>query len=230
MRAVAWRGVWARLGRGLLATAPVALSVAPFGVACGAVLAEYAGPVLTQLMSLTVFAGTAQFVAASMLADGSALLPVLVTGLLINLRLMLLGAALAPHVSSAPAPLRPLLAHLITDESFAVSMAEFEERGADPAFYVGSGLAVYGVWQVATLAGMVLGERIPEGLGFEFALPASLICLLFLLVRGRRAVGVAAAGAALAVGLRPLVGGTWAALAAALIAATLGAYLWTDSR
>ena len=214
-----WHSVW----RGLRATIPVALGVAPFGVAYGTVAAASMAPWQAQLMSLTVFAGTAQFIAASMLSEGAAYLPVLLTGVLINLRLLLLSAALAPHVASAPRALQPVLAQLLTDESFAVSLAEFEGRGSDWRFFVGSGLAIFGVWQVATAVGMAFGAAIPAGLGLDFALPASLICLLFLLVRGSRAVLVALGSAALSVGLVLVLPGTWNVMVATLLAATVGA-------
>ena len=174
------------------------------------------------LMSLTVFAGTAQFVTASMLADGAAYLPVLITGLLINLRLVLLSAALSPHVRRAPSVVRPILAHLLTDESFAISMAAFDRDGPDPLYYVGSGLAMFVFWQMATATGYLSGARLPDGLGLDYALPASLICLLFLLVRGKRAAAVAVLAAAASVVLRPLVTGTWATLLATVGVCTLG--------
>lgn len=215
--------MWHHIWRGLRATIPVALGVAPFGVAYGTVAATTMAPWQAQLMSLTVFAGTAQFIAASMLAEGAAYVPVLLTGVLINLRLLLLSAALTPHVCKAPRALQPVLAQLLTDESFAVSMAEFEQRGSDWRFFVGSGLALYGVWQVATAVGMAFGAAIPAGLGLDFALPASLICLLFLLVRGRRGAAVALGSAALSVALVLVLPGTWNVMIATLVAATVGA-------
>jgi 4-azaleucine resistance transporter AzlC len=215
--------MWHGIGRGVRATIPIALSVVPFGVAFGTVAAGSMAPWQAQIMSLTVFAGTAQFIAASMLSEGAAYLPVLLTGVLINLRLLLLSAALAPHVAAAPRAAQPLLAQALTDESFAVSLAEFQQRGGDWRFFLGSGLAICGVWQVATAVGLGFGAAIPSGLGLEFALPASLICLLFLLVRGRRAAAVALASAGLSLALVMVLPGTWNVMAATLAAATVGA-------
>ena len=76
--------------------------------------------------------------------------------------------------------------------------------------------------EVAT-AGEWLGAAIPAGLGLDFALPASLICLLFLLVRGRRTVLVALGSAALSVALVLVLPGTWNVMVATLLAATVGA-------
>ena len=210
------------LWSGFRATLPVSLGIAPFGIAYGTVAAQSMAPWQASLMSLAVFAGTAQFLAASMLSQGAAWLPIFVTGTLINLRLVLLSAALVPHMRRSSRRLYPLLAHMLTDESFAVSIAEFERTPAEPWFFVGSGLSVFIVWQTATLVGVGFGAAIPRGLGLEFALAASLICLLFLLVRGKRGVFVSATSAALSVALRLLGSGTWATMLATLIAVTLG--------
>jgi 4-azaleucine resistance transporter AzlC len=211
-----------RVWRGVRATLPVALGVMPFGLAYGAVAVTAMHPLQGMLMSLTVFAGTAQFITASMVAQGAAFLPVLITGLFINLRLILLSAAITPKIEAAPRRLRPALALVLTDESFAVSMAEFERGPADPLFALGSGLAIYTAWQVATVAGLTVGANIPGGLGLEYALAGSLICLLFLLVRSLRPALVAVGAAILSLALRPLVGGTWCVMTATLLAATVG--------
>ena len=160
--------------------------------------------------------------AASMLAEGAAYLPVLVTGVLINLRLALLSAALTPHVRRVPTATRPLLAQMLTDESFAVSMASFQRDGPDALFYLGSGLCIYAFWQAATALGYLFGAGLPGGLGLDYALPASLVALLFLLVRERRTAMVAGLAAAAAVLLRPLVSGAWATLLATLLVCTVG--------
>ena len=208
--------------KGLRATLPVALAVAPFGLAYGAVAAQTMPPWQAQLMSVMVFAGTAQFVAASMLASGAAHWTILVTGLLINLRMLLMSAALAARLGKTPRWLQCVMAHLLTDESFAVTMAEFDAHPPHPLFPAGSGLAIFIIWQVSTAVGVAAGASIPAGLGLEFALPASLVCLLFLLVRDRGSLWVACLAAALALALRPILGSTWTTMTATMAAASLG--------
>jgi 4-azaleucine resistance transporter AzlC len=208
--------------RGVRATLPIALSAAPFGLAYGATAVQSMSLAHAMLMSVTVFAGTAQFVAASMLAQGAAHLPVLITGLLVNLRLILLSASLTPHVKGARRALYPAIAQLITDESFIISMAAFRQSGGDVLFFLGSGLTMFVIWQIATTLGGLFSTHIPNNLGLEYALPASLICLLFLLLSNRRAILVALLAAGLCLALRPLVTATWSVMAATLMAATLG--------
>jgi 4-azaleucine resistance transporter AzlC len=191
-------------------------------VAYGAVASRGLAIGQTMLMSVALFAGTAQFVAASMIAERAAFASILITSVLINLRLVLMSAALTPYVRQAPRALQPFLAHALTDESFAVSIAEYERGGRDPLYLLGSGLAIFSFWQVASALGALGGANIPAGLGLEYALPGSLICLLFLLVRDRYAALIALLAAGLSLALRPLVSGTWSTMTATLLAATLG--------
>lgn len=215
-----------RLAVGFRATLPLALGCMPFGLAYGAVAHQSMAGWQVQLMSLTVFAGTAQFIGASMLAQGMGYLPILLTGLLLNLRLVLMSAALAPHLRSAPRRLHPLVAQMLTDESFAITINAYDGASeGDPLFAIGSGLAMYSLWQLATFIGVLLGATLPAGYGLEYALAASILCLLFLLVRTRRMAWVASLAAVLAIVLQPLVSATWSIMAGTLLAATLGV-LW----
>jgi 4-azaleucine resistance transporter AzlC len=212
-----------RLSKGFRATLPLALGCTPFGLAYGAVAHQSMAGWQVQLMSLTVFAGTAQFIGATMLAQGISYLPILITGLLLNLRLVLMSAALAPHLRRAPRLLHPLIAQMLTDESFAITINAYDcSPEGDPLFAIGSGLAMYVLWQLATAAGVLLGATIPAGYGLEYALSASIVCLLFLLVRTRRMAAVAALGALLSILLQPLVSATWSVMVGTLLAATWG--------
>lgn len=213
---------WSDVRAGFRAGLPVAAGCAPFGVAYGAVAAATLSPAQTLLMSTTVFAGTAQFVAASMLAQGSSLLPVLLTCALVNLRLLLLSAAISPHLRGLRLAPRLLSAFMLTDESFAVSVAAFRERHVGPGFVAGAGLSVFVLWQAASVVGRLAGSLIPQGYGLEYALAASLICLLFMLVRNRRQWAVALLAILLTLGVRQILPDAWVVLVATLIATTVG--------
>ncbi|MFO7917848.1 MAG: AzlC family ABC transporter permease [Anaerolineae bacterium] len=214
--------MWQRLTDGVRATLPLALGVAPFGIAYGTVAGEAMMPWQASLMSVTVFAGTAQFVTASMLSQGAGHFAVLITGLLINMRMVLMSASLAAHLDDMPRVLYIPMAHLLTDESFAVSVAAFEKRTGDPLFVVGSGLAIFITWQMTTALGLGFGTQLPTGLGLEYALPASLICLLFLLIQDCLSIAISGLAALLSLILLPLLPSTWSPLVATLIAVTLG--------
>lgn len=215
--------MWQRLTNGMQATLPLALGVAPLGIAYGTVAGEAMMPWQASLMSLTVFAGTAQFITASMLSQGAGHLAVLITGLLINMRMVLMSASLAAYLDDdVPHALYVPMAHLLTDESFAVSAAAFKKRTGDPLFVMGSGLAIFITWQITTAIGLGFGTQLPADLGLEYALPASLICLLFLLIQDRLGVAISGLAALLSLAGLTLLPSTWSSLVATLIAVTLG--------
>ena len=82
---------------------------------------------------------------------------------------------------------------------------------------------------MATLTGLLFGSNLPRGLGLEYALPATLICLIFMLAHDRRGAVVAILAAILSLALLPLVSGTWSVMVATLVAATVGV-LWKRQR
>ena len=213
-----------RLLAGVRATLAIGVSVIPFGLAYGATAALTMPLGQVSLMSVTVFAGTAQFVAASMLAGGATPLTILVTTTLLQLRLVLMSAAITRKLARVPRPLEPFVAHLITDESFAVSMAASSDVPGDPLSFVGSGLTIFVLWQLSSIAGALLGSGLGPGWGITYAMPASLICLLFLLVRDKLTLVISLTAAALAIGLRPIVGGTWNVLLATIVAGAGGVW------
>ena len=153
-------------------------------------------------MSLLVFAGSAQLAALPLIAAHAPIWVVLLTALVVNLRFVIFSAALYPHVKKVPLAPRMLLGYLTADFGFAVSMARWvnlppEERGS-PAqiwFLVGATASTWFVWQVTSIAGVVLGAQIPAAWGLDFAIVVSLIALTLPMIASRPAlVGAVTAG------------------------------------
>ena len=94
---MSWNGGEFRAG--VRDTLPLMLGVFPFGLAYG-IFGKSVGLTAAEtiLMSLTVFAGAAQFISLPMFAAGSGLWMITLTTLLINLRHLLMGASLVPYV------------------------------------------------------------------------------------------------------------------------------------
>jgi 4-azaleucine resistance transporter AzlC len=186
----------------------IVISAAGFGLVFG-LTARGAGFSLLEAaaFSTIVFAGASQFAAAGMVGAGFGWPAiVLVTGL-VNARHLLYSAALAPWLRARPRRERAAMAHVLTDESFALSLVHFHRLGrADRGGYWLAAIGgVFVPWNVATLLGYVGGQVIPDptALGLDVVFPAAMAGLAVGLATGRREVIALAAGVAvaLAVGL-----------------------------
>jgi 4-azaleucine resistance transporter AzlC len=178
-------------------------------------------------MCLLVTAGTAQFVALPMLQAGAPPWLLVVTTYIVNLRHYLMAASLAPYFAHLSRGRLALLAHGISDESYALTMARFARQPAHPAYFAGSSAATYAAWYAGAVAGGILGGRIPDPhrYGLDFVFPAVFIAILARTIQAswQWAVARAAGGAALAI--KATVGGTWHIAVAGLGASVLGIWL-----
>jgi len=203
---------------------PIFLGYLPIGIAFG-VLAQKSGlhPFDVGLMSLLVFAGSAQFIAVSMLAAGAGASAVVATTFVVNLRHLLMSSALAPHLQGVGHGWSALFAYGITDESFAVNHARFSRGGWHwrPALALNQSACL--VWVASTMAGAWAGRFIPQGaFGIDYALIAMFLCLLVFQLRGRRHAVTAAISGLLAVALSLVLPGNAYIIIATVLAATFG--------
>ncbi len=181
---------------GAKAELPIVVGVIPFGMIFGAI-AVTAGipPLLAQSMSIIIFAGSAQFIAAGLMGVGTPFLVLLTTTFIVNLRHMLYSASLAEHVRSLPLRWRLLLAYLLTDEAYAVTILHYTGDESPAAirhwFYLGAGLTLWISWQVTTALGILLGARIPPSWSLDFALPVTFIAIVVPALRDRPHIGAA---------------------------------------
>jgi predicted branched-subunit amino acid permease len=108
---------------GLKAELPIALSVIPFGMIYG-VLALDAGlpDSATQAMSAIIFAGSSQFISTQLFSQSAPGLIIVISVGVVNLRHLLYSASIAPYVQRLPVLWKMLLAYLLTDEAYAVSI------------------------------------------------------------------------------------------------------------
>lgn len=173
---------------------PLLLGVVPFGLIFGA-LAIAAGlpPLEAQGFSLFIFAGSAQFVAIGLVAARTPPLLIIATILVVNLRHMLYSAALGPHVQALSLRWKIPLAWLLTDEAFAMASLRYQKEEQHKAhwYFLGTGLTLWASWQLSTLAGIVLGARIPESWSLDFALPLTFLAILVPQLKDRPSVASA---------------------------------------
>lgn len=191
---------------GIKDSIPICLGYLPLGFAFG-VLAADVGLTVTQatLMSLLCFTGSGQYVAIGILQAGGAVVTIILTALLINLRYVLFSTTLVPRLKgNIPVGIASLLAYGITDETFAVSMNHYQNHEPTATYMAGLNLTSHLSWILSTLLGAVCGALITntDKIGLGFALPAMYTCLLVLVINRRSdiLVAIVAATACLLIG------------------------------
>lgn len=206
--------VRAELRAGAAAILPMLVGVVPFGLVAGAAPVEAGlGGGVAVGFSTIVFAGASQLAAIDVLGDGGSVVVAVLAACTINLRLLLYSASLAPHLAAESLRTRLGVAYLLTDQAYAVSNQRWTDP-VDPApperrvpYFLGAGLALWGSWQLATIAGVLVGPVLPDDVPLEFAVPLVFLVLLLpalssgpawvaALVGGFAAVAAAEAGAA----------------------------------
>lgn len=209
---------------------PMIVGILPFGLIYGA-LASLAGLSLGQAlgMSLLVYAGSAQFIAISLLTLGSGMLVILLTTLVVNLRHVLYSAALQPYVGKLSQRWRVPLAFGLTDETFAVVQRRYLARGMTDHgqwYHAGVALALYLSWVSSSLVGALFGQSVPNlaGWGLDFAMLATFIGIVVPALRNQPQIA-----AALVAGAVALLCHTWpyklGLMAAALSGIAVGVWL-----
>ena len=212
---------------------PTLLGYLSIGFAAG-VIEKTAGLSLAEiaLMSLVLYAGSAQFIAAGMISAGSSPAGIIVTIFFVNLRHLLLSAALSPYFRHLTPLRNMLIGGLLTDETFGVAIHKIADRlRLSERWMHGLNVTAYLNWFAANMAGAYFGQWIvnPDRLGLDFALPAMFIGLLALAMASRNKLAldlmVAAAAVIVAVGVGIAVSPSFGVIAAAVIAATIGMVL-----
>ena len=185
------------IAAGARATLPVLLGIVPFGVITGvAMVASGIPPLAAMLMSVVVFAGASMVASAQLLASGSPAALVILATLFINLRFMMYSASLRLHFAHAPLGWRLLIAYLTADNVYAVMLGRFADRADDQSqlsFFLGSGVLVWLAWQLAVLAGVVIGAGVPAAWRLEFAAPLAFIAMSVPFLRDRAMIAAALA-------------------------------------
>ena len=185
-------------------------------------------------MSLLVFAGGAQFAAVGVVLAGGSPFAAVAAGAVLNTRLLPYGFAvadvvgppehadpgrddagradpsLAEPVRTRPARWRWLVrllgAQVITDESTAFALRQTDPARRRAAFWT-CGLALFAVWNVSVLLGVLAGSvvRNTNAFGLDATFPAVLIALALPALADLRTRFSVGAGAAIAVALTPVL-------------------------
>jgi len=225
-----WRMIFAGAHKAL----PIVFGYIPIGFAYG-VLAQKAGisTFNTVLMSVTVFAGSSQLIAVELFALGLSTSSILLTTFIVNLRHMLMSAALSPYLHDWKKGELAAFAYELTDETFALHATRMSAGKVGKIETFTINLTAQAAWILGTAFGILIGGQIAEiePFALDYALPAMFMALLIMQVNGRKDVIVAVLSGILSVGLLLLGFDQWHVIIATVVAATIGVGMeqWTNN-
>ena len=211
-----------QLTRDALAIASYAL---PVGLVYGLAALQAHFSLLDVLANSTIaLAGGAQFAAAGLVKDRASWLTIAGVVALINARHLLYSAAVAPYVTTRSRRERAVMAHFLTDESFALALAHFRRIGAfDRRGYWIAAMAIFVPWTIGSCLGYVVGGAVDTNrLGLDIAFPAAMAGLSLGMVSGRRDVAAAVGAVAVAVPVGMVGGPSVGLVAGAVIGPIVG--------
>lgn len=193
-----------RFREGLRASTPYALTSLLLSFSFGAVaVAAGLSPLAAVVMSAIVYAGSAQFASVGILAAGGGVGAAVAAAALMNSRFLPMGVALGPSLPGGRLK-RALQGQTVVDSSWALALRP--DGSFDRAFLFGHSAGQYVCWVAGTVLGVLGGGVDSRALGLDAIFPTFFLALLIAELRKgtRTSLGVALAGAALALALVPI--------------------------
>lgn len=219
------------LAMGMRMTLPLVPGVIVFGTAFGAAAAQKGLDVwLTLSLSAFVFAGASQMVALEIWRETwswTALFYIMAVTATINARMVLMGAAISPHLRDMPPAPRVLNWFLLTDANWLVATRYHAGNGRDLGVILGAGMTLWVIWVAATLPGFLAGALVtnPAAFGLDLVMPIFFAVMLAPMWKGAHAARPWAVAGAVALATSWLVEGYAFIIVGALAGAAAGAFL-----
>jgi predicted branched-subunit amino acid permease len=210
-----------RSGRDMMPFLP---GIAAWGLVSGVAMVQSGlGVPLSLLMSLVVYAGTAQLSSLPLIAAGAPLPVVWAAAFCVNLRFVIYSAQWRPYLEPLSRSRRLACAYLSADINFALFQKAWPEPVAKPGqmpYFLAGALSLWVVWQAASIAGILLADVIPLHWGLGFAGTLAMLGLTYGLIgdRGTAVAAVVSGTAAVAAFALPLKLNLVVAIAAAIAA------------
>ncbi len=163
---------------------PIILGYLPVGLACGLLLAD-AGLTWWQvaLMSGLVFGGSAQFVAAALIAQQAGVAEVFISVLLLSSRQALYSVSFGPYLKQVANFKIACLTYMTADESYAINVSKFQNSSPQQPWTIDDALFIststWASWIIFTALGALFGTfiQIPEVMS-NFVMVAMFIGIL----------------------------------------------------
>ena len=202
--------------------AGTAVGIAAWGLITGVAMANSGiGIPLAVLMSLLVFAGSAQLAVLPLMSSGAPLWVVWTTAACVNLRFLIFSAQWRPYWIHRPRRDRLRLAYFTADLNYVLFMRRFADGRPGPAqwpYFWGGAMTNWTAWQLPSLVGILLADQVPLSWGIGFAGTLALLGIACSLLsdRATAVTGAVAGCAAVAAYALPLKLNIVVAIAAAV--------------
>ena len=213
---------------------PLIMGIVPFGLICGAAaLAAGLTPWQAFSMNWIIFTGSAQIITSQLYGSGAPLLVIIATATIMNLRFMIYATSIGPSLRTLNRKWQVLLAYMMTDQAYALGLMRYMEKG-DPRhrhwYLFGISFAIWLCWQLAGLAGILLGSLIPSGWSMDFILPLTFIAVVVPVITKPAMLHAALAGGIASVALNlPLKLNLIAATGVGILAGLASEKLWKQN-
>lgn len=173
---------------GVAAVLPTLIATSVWGFVTGvAMLKSGLSVPMASLMTLLVYAGSAQLTALPLIEAHAPLWLIFAAGFIVNIRFIIFGAALQPYLRHLPWKKRLMLGYISSDMVFVLFMSRFgkhvpRQSSTQVWFFIGVVVVGWLTWQGSSLAGVLLGGLIPDSWSLEYAAILALIAILAPLV------------------------------------------------
>lgn len=181
---------------------PILIGVIPFAMISGVGAVSVGLTFIETLgISVIVFAGASQLVVYQLMGASSPWIIMVLTAWVVNLRFTMYSATLAPYLQKLSTGKKALLAYMLSDQAFGISLSHFavNEGVSHRWYYFGAAFTIWVAWQISAVIGALLGALVPSSWGFDFAFPLSFMALMFAALRDYPTVVAALAGGLIAV-------------------------------
>lgn len=208
-----------------------------WGLVTGVAMAKSGLPLpIALLMSLLVFAASAQLSAVPLMLAGAPIWVVWLTALCVNLRFVIFSVQMREHMMCLPLRWRLLAGYLTADVTYVLSVHRHggkapasSENLAPMAYFLGAGVVNWSGWNIASLCGVLFATWVPSSWGLGFAGTLALLALLVTLAKDKKTLWAAALAGSAAVAAYALPFRLYIVVSvAAAVAAGLMMDAWTE--
>lgn len=207
---------------------PITFGYIPMGIGYAAIAIK-AGmtPLETISMSIFVYAGAGQIIAASMVLTGATAMAIILTNFVVNLRYFVMSTCVLNQVEESNLPLNILAAHVTVDESFAMfSLSE------DSSIWIYLGIAIIAwlSWILGAGIGVTLLDLLPVIVtnSFNISLYALFVAILIPAIKENRQIALLVLITMILNVVLGQVLGNWSLIVSTLTGAAIGMYLVDD--